>query len=85
MEDNKVPPPSKHLPPVDETKADSVEGISRPPVDWHKATTQPTFVVEDSFSFPYSATCSLVYRMGGPDDDDVYPLSHPFYLSTCQP
>ncbi|WP_319547441.1 flagellar motor protein MotB [Desulfogranum marinum] len=50
MEDNKVPPPSKHLPPVDETKkADSVEGISRPPVDWHKATTQPTFVVEDSF------------------------------------
>jgi chemotaxis protein MotB len=35
---------------VDETKkADSVEGISRPPVDWHKATTQPTFVVEDSF------------------------------------
>lgn len=50
MEDNTVPPPTNHSPPVDEIKkADINEGISRPPVDYHKATTQPTFVVEDSF------------------------------------
>lgn len=50
MEDNTTPPHSTHSPAEDETKkTDNDGGISRPPVDWHKATTQPTFVIEDSF------------------------------------
>ena len=50
MEDNTVHSQSTHSPAEDETiKADNDGGISRPPVDWHKATTQPTFVIEDSF------------------------------------
>ena len=50
MEDNTVSPHLNHSPSVDETKKnDNEKGIARPPVDWHKSTTQPTFVIEDSF------------------------------------
>lgn len=46
MSDQNQPPHAEKRP--TENSPDHKQGM-RPPVDWHRATTQPTFVVEDSF------------------------------------